>query len=279
MTHDKILRIVEQHWDKEVEAGGGYTVPALALTRGLIEDYIAGQRDDLPGIEDTMEPRSLLKGVQGKDVLCLASGGGQQSVVFGLLGAQVTVFDLSEGQLRGDRTAAQHYGYEVKTVKGDACDLSCFADASFDLVYQAPSMGWIPEVRAVYREVYRVLRSGGIYRVAIGNPAVHLVEWDGTGYRIVGRYKGGPVLRNAAGVENLEEGEPTGDHRHLFRDTLGGLPEAGFVIREVGEDSRPFRKSVRGEPGGWIHMQHFLGVEIDVVAEKALGGSGQEKKP
>ena len=38
--------------------------------------------------------------------------------------------DLCEGQLRGDRTTAAHYGYEVATVKGDACDLSCFADAS-----------------------------------------------------------------------------------------------------------------------------------------------------
>ena len=105
MTHEDTLRIVEELWDREVEAGCGFTVPALDLTRELIEEYLAGRRDALSGIEDSMEPRHVLEGVEGKEVFCLASGGGQQSAVFGLLGAQVTVLDLCEGQLRGDRAA------------------------------------------------------------------------------------------------------------------------------------------------------------------------------
>jgi SAM-dependent methyltransferase len=269
MTHDEVRRIVEQHWDREVEAGCGYTVPALSLSRELIEEYIAGRRDDLPGIEDALEPCSFLAGVEGKEVLCLASGGGQQSVIFGLLGAHVTVLDICEGQLEADRTAACHYGYEVKAVKGDACDLSAFADDSFDLVYQPGGINWMPEVRPVYREVYRVLRPGGSFRIAIMNPAVLLAEWDGSGYRIGERYKGGPVLRNSAGIENMEEGEPTGDHRHLFRDSLGGLLEVGFVIHYLGEVPRALRNPLLGEPGSWAHAECFLGVELDVVAEKA----------
>lgn len=268
MTHEDTLRIVEQLWDREVEAGCGWTVPALDLTREIIEEYVAGRREQLPGIEDLMEPRWLLEGVEGKDMLCLASGGGQQSAVFGLLGGHVTVLDLCEGQLRGDRAAAEHYGYEVRTVKGDACDLALFADASFDVIYQAPSMSWIPDVRAVYREVHRVLRPGGMYRVALANPAVHLAHWDGIGYRIVDRYKGGRVLKNAAGVENMDEGEFTGDHRHLLRDSVGDLLEAGFIIRYFAEDSVHFRGPVTGEPGSWTHLQYFLGWGINVVAEK-----------
>lgn len=38
-------------------------------------------------------PAGLLADIDGKDVLCLASGGGQQSAVFSLLGAKVTVVD------------------------------------------------------------------------------------------------------------------------------------------------------------------------------------------
>jgi SAM-dependent methyltransferase len=275
MTHEDTLRIIERLWDREVEAGCGFTVPALNLTRELIEEYLAGRRDALSGMEDSMEPRHVLEGVEGKEVLCLASGGGQQSAVFGLLGAQVTVLDLCEGQLRGDRAAAEQYGYEVRTVKGDACDLSAFPDKSFDIVYQAPGMSWIPDVRAVYREVYRVLRPGGRYRVALANPAVHTADfaggragWDGVGYRIADRYKGGRVLKNAAGVENMEAGEPTGDHRHPLRDSVGGLVEAGFVIRYFAEDPVHFREPVTGEPGSWTHSQYFLGWSINVVAEK-----------
>jgi SAM-dependent methyltransferase len=252
-----------------VEEGCGYTVPALALSRELIEEYIAGRRDDLPGIEDAMEPRILLTEVKDKEVLCLASGGGQQSAVFGLLGARVKVLDICEGQLEADRTAARHYGYEVKTVKGDACDLSAFGDASFELVYQPGGINWMPEVRPIYREVFRVLHPGGRYRIAIMNPAVLLTEWDGSGYRIVERYQGGPVLRNSAGIENMDEGAPTGDHRHLLRDSLGGLLEVGFVIRHLAEVPRALRDPVPGEPGSWAHAECFLGVEIDVVAEKS----------
>jgi len=269
MAHEDTLRIVEQHWDREVEAGCGYTVPALSLSRELVKQFVASTVEQLPGIEDRFEPRWVLNGVQGKDALCLASGGGQQSAAFGLLGARVTVLDLCEGQLRGDRAAAQHYGYEARTVKGDACDLSAFDDASFDLVYQAPGMSWIPDVRAVYRGVHRVLRPGGRYRAALANPAVHLAQWDGIGYRIGDRYKGGRVLKNAAGVENMEEGEPTGDHRHLLRDSVGGLAEVGFIIRHFAEDSVHLQEPVTGEPGSWTHLQYFLGWGISVVAEKA----------
>ena len=83
-----------------------------------------------------MYPPESLLGVKGKDVLCLASGGGQQSAVFGLLGANVTVVDLSQGQLDGDKTAAKHYGYSIQTVQADMRDLSCLSSDSFDLVHQ-----------------------------------------------------------------------------------------------------------------------------------------------
>jgi SAM-dependent methyltransferase len=274
MTHDDILRIVEQHWDREVERGCGYTVPALELTPEMVTTFAAGRIETLPGIDDTMEPRWFLAGAPGKDILCLASGGGQQSAVFGLLGARVTSLDLSEGQLRGDRTAAEHYGYQVRAVRGDACDLSVFEGASFDLVY-TPGLSWVPDVRAVHREVYRVLRPGGLYRVSVGNPAVHTVDfegggagWDGVGYRIVDRYKGGPVLRNAAGVENMDEGEPTGDHRHLYRDSVGGLLDVGFHLRYFAEDPSSLLGQVTGEPGSWEHCSAFIGGGVDVVAEK-----------
>jgi len=275
MGHDDILRIVEQHWDREVEAGGGFTIPALGLTRELIEEYISGKRDELPGIADSMEPRHLLASVERRDVLCLASGGGQQSAVFGLLGANVTVLDLCEGQLRGDRAAAEHYGYPIRAVKGDACDLSAFVDDSFDLVYQAPSMSWIPDVRPVYREVYRVLRRGGRYCVVHNNPAVHaamfeggLAGWDGLGYRIADQYQAGPVLRNEAGIDNMEEGEPTGDHRHLLKDIFGGLIELGFILREVMEGSDHLRTPIAGTPGSWEHLQYFVAWSLIIVAEK-----------
>jgi len=66
----------------------------------------------------------------------------------------------------------------------------------------------------------------------------------------------------------MEEGELTGDHRHLFCDSIGGLLELGFIVRYIAEDPRRLHEPITGEPGSWTHAQHFLGVEIDVVAER-----------
>lgn len=277
MEQDEVTRKVEQCWDRGVEEGDPCTRPLLDLTPGMVREYADGRRDELPGV--SMEPRHLLAGAEGKDVLCLASGGGQQSAVFGLLGANVSVLDISAGQLTGDRTAAEHYGYEVTTVKGDMRDLSAFDDTSFDLVYQPHSFSYVPDVRPVYREVHRVLRSGGLYSAGHVNPAVHAVSlgfcgsrggaggWDGVGYRIVDPYRGRIVFRNEAGVENMAEGEPTGENRHFLKDIFGGLIELGFIIREVVENPCHLEEPISAEPGSYNHMLAYVGLYFDIVAE------------
>ena len=124
---DEVARVNRQHWERMVREGCGFSQPWLELDRELILAYVAGQLADGPEGLTEMYPRTVLAGVAGKDVLCLASGGGQQSAVFGLLGGRVTVVDLTEGQLVGDRQAAAHYGYEATTVRADMRDLSALA--------------------------------------------------------------------------------------------------------------------------------------------------------
>ena len=164
-TQDRIAAINERHWQWAVKTRVGFTVPWLDLNPALLRQHASGELETVPERLNEMYPPNVLAEAESKDVLCLATGGGQQSAVFGLLGARVTVLDLTEGQLQGDRRAAVHYGYEMTTVQGDMRDLSCLADESFDLVYQGNSMGWVPDVRQVYLGVVRVLRSGGVYRV------------------------------------------------------------------------------------------------------------------
>jgi 2-polyprenyl-3-methyl-5-hydroxy-6-metoxy-1,4-benzoquinol methylase len=64
-----------------------------------------------------IDPEGRLGNVASKDVLCLACGGGQQSIAFALLNANVTVFDLSEGQLNRDREAADRFNVDIKIVQ------------------------------------------------------------------------------------------------------------------------------------------------------------------
>ena len=62
----------------------GFTRPWLDLTKKDILRYRAGALNNHEQLQN-MFPVEILCGIEGKDVLCLAAGGGQQSAVFGLV--------------------------------------------------------------------------------------------------------------------------------------------------------------------------------------------------
>ena len=106
-------------------------------------------------------PAGWLDQVAGWRILCLASGGGQQGPLLAAAGAEVTVFDASEQQLERDRLVARREGLSLATELGDMRDLSHFADGCFDCVFHPISNLYVPDVRPVWRECFRVLRPGG----------------------------------------------------------------------------------------------------------------------
>src|ERR671914_2945899 len=119
---DEVAAFNQARWRALAEADALFTRPALNL--------------DEASARAKVDPDGWLGPLEGRRVLCLAGGGGQQSVAFALLGAEVTVVDLSEAQLQRDREAAAHYNVTVEAVQADMRDLSPFADATFDLVWQ-----------------------------------------------------------------------------------------------------------------------------------------------
>lgn len=258
-TPDKIAAANQRLWEEEVRKKNGYTVPWLDLNVDLIHQYAAGQLNPAPYPLCVMYPPELLLDVKGKDVLCLASGGGQQSAVFGLLGARVTVVDLSKGQLNGDDTAAKHYGYKVKTIQADMRDLSSLEANSFDLVHQMYSIGWVPDVREVYEGVARLTRTEGIYQVGHWQPAVAMVEWNGENYFIAKPY--------AERVNRGNRGEY--DFRHYMDDIFNGLIDSGFSIQRIYEG--PFSRHddyLNAQAGIWDHEMAYVAGDFVIVGQK-----------
>jgi len=265
MQDPKILANKEW-WEKMVAEGVGFTQPWLDLDPNTVKQYAEGKLKSPPKPLDQMFPISVLTDVKGKDVVCLASGGGQQSAVFGILGARVTIVDIAEGQLEGDKKAADHYGYNVTTIQGDMSDLSELKDNSFDLVFQAPSMAYVPDVKKVYSEVARVLRSGGLYRVDAENPLSQFIEhesvWDGQGYRITVPY---------TVKEKKREGKSVTEFRHYLGEVFNGLIESGFTIEQVQES--PNYNDLYGsgqtpEPGSWLHSELYIHGAFFILARK-----------
>ena len=102
-----------QAWNQQVKQGNPWTVPFSA-------EVIAEARQGRWTIVLTPTipaPRSWFPDpLSGRDVLCLASGGGQQGPVLAAAGAQVTVFDNSPALLARDREVAEREGLAIRTV-------------------------------------------------------------------------------------------------------------------------------------------------------------------
>lgn len=99
--------------------------------------------------------------IQGKRVLCLASGGGQQAPVLAAAGGLVTSFDNSDEQLAKDGLVAKREGLAIELEQGDMADLSRFPQDSFDLIFHPVSNVFASAIRPVWGECHRVLGDGG----------------------------------------------------------------------------------------------------------------------
>jgi len=249
---DEIALFNIKRWEALVKANAPFARPYLVL--------------DAESAREHIDPHGLLGDVHGKAVLCLAAGGGSQSAAFALLGASVTVFDLSEAQLECDRLAAKHYDVSVVTIQGDMRDLSSLAAASFDIVCQGFSLGFVPDARVVFEQVARVLRSGGIYTFANTNPfftGLAAQDWNGEGYTIKSPYIDGALvaLPDAEWVWKFSKPEDlpvndeiryTREYRQTLSKILNTLIDMGFTLLRIMEYGG---LGDNNEPGGsWSHF-------------------------
>lgn len=237
-------------WDKEVEKGNPWTQPVspeiIANARRGEWSVLLTEQKTVPrewfgapsrSTPDVSSPLSI----SGYDILCLASGGGQQAPTFAAAGANVTVLDNSPKQLERDRFVAERDGLFITTIEGDARDLSMLADESFDLVFHPVSNLFIPEVRPIWREAFRVLRHGGVLLVGINNPAIYLYSFaalDGKEPLTVKHklpYSDLEQLPKEELEKFIAEGSPL-EYSHTLTDQIGGQLDAGFHLVGLYED-------------------------------------------
>src|SRR5687767_5642055 len=224
-------------WDREVDNDNEWTRP-------VGPDVIARARQGdwsvvLIGYEPV--PRDWFPAdLSGVDILGLASGGGQQGPVLAAAGANVTVFDNSPRQLQQDQLVAQREALSLKTVEGDAAILEMFTDESFDLVFNPCSTVFMQDVRAVWKEAYRVLRQGGILMTGSMNPVHYIFDLYKADEGILEiahsiPYSDLTSIPQEDLDELIEKGLPV-EFGHSLTDLLGGQCAAGFVITDMYED-------------------------------------------
>ncbi len=235
-----ILNYNREAWNRQVQSGNPWTVPVSpeeieAARRGIISLLLTPTKP---------VPQVWYPELNGCKVLCLASGGGQQGPILAAAGAEVTVFDNSPAQLAQDRLVAEREGLELKTIQGDMADLSMFSDDHFDLIFHPVSNIFVPDVRPVWREAFRVLKPGGRLLAGISNPVLYIFDTEmlekhsKLEVRHSIPYSDLKSLSPAQMDEYEREGYPF-EFGHSLQDQIGGQLDVGFVLIGFFDDVDP----------------------------------------
>ena len=238
-------------------------------------DRLAGRRNGFTRVATDEECRAPLRtldsrgwlprSVEGLDVLCLAAAGGWQSILYASAGANVTVVDLSREMLRLDEREARRRGIRVRLLEGSMDDLSMLREESFDIVHQPVSTCYVPEIAAVYREVARVLRDGGLYLSQHKQPtSLQITHRDGRDRYVIGieYYHAGP-LPPTEDVSYRERG--TTEYLHRWEQLVGELCRAGFVLEDLRE---PYRGDRSAQPGDYRHRGRYVAPYVRLKARR-----------
>ena len=214
-----------------------------------------------------LDSRGWLPGrVDGLDVLCLAAGGGWQSILYAAAGARTTVVDLSPGMLAVDRREARRRGLDITIVEA-SMDALPLAAASFDIVHQPVSTCYVRRLGDVYAEVARVLRPGGLYLSQHKTPGSLQVTASGPGGVTLGidydRRDPLPPVGHLGEATCREAG--CTEYVHPWRDLVGGLCRQGFVLEDLVE---PSWADAAARPGTLGHRSRFVPPYVRLKARR-----------
>ncbi len=216
--------------DQWVEEGWIWGTP---ISHQQFEDAKQGKWDVL--LTPTIHvPHAWFGALEGKKVLGLASGGGQQMPIFSALGAKCTVLDYSAKQIESELFVAEREGYEISAIQGDMTKRLPFEDESFDLIFHPVSNCYVKDALPVFAEAYRVLKRGGVLLSGLSNEINYIV--DENEEKIVWKMPFDPTTDEKA-REYLEKDNAGMQFSHTLEEQIGGQLKAGFILLDLYEDT------------------------------------------
>ena len=208
------------------------------------EDFLRSQQGELKIYLTPQKPvpAHWFHGL-GKKVLGLASGGGQQGALLSAHGYEVTIMDNSRRQLEADRLVAKREGYAIELVKADMTQPFPFEDERFDWIINPVSNCYIENLGNMWAEAYRVLRKGGALMTGFTNPIMYMFADEDMRpdafTPLVCKFPlpyNGRMLEAQGRIVTSAEGY---QFSHTLEAQLGGQLQAGFLIKDLYEDSEP----------------------------------------
>lgn len=141
---------------------------------------------------------SMLPNIEGKRVLMLGCGTAEESELLSAYNPQkLTGLDISEQSIAIAKTSYPHCNFYV----GDMLNMP-FSDNEFDFIFSSLAISHIEDKDRLFKELYRVLDSGGELLFSVGHPlrfATQNITYNNETYCVIGfekSHKGHKVLGN-----------------------------------------------------------------------------------
>jgi ubiquinone/menaquinone biosynthesis C-methylase UbiE len=217
--------------DRWIEAGWEWGIPVTH------DEYIKATHGEWNVLLTPTKyvPKNWFPELNGKKLLGLASGGGQQMPVFAALGAYVTALDYSEKQLASERLVADREGYHIELIKADMTKTFPFNDDVFDIIFHPVANCYVEDVYHVWNECFRVLKRGGVLLAGMDNGLNFLFDDNEKSLEIVNKLPFNP-LKDKGQLRKLEESDDGIQFSHTIEEQIGGQLKAGFILKELYED-------------------------------------------
>lgn len=182
--------------------------------------------------------KQLLPNLNGKKVLMLGCGTGEESTMLTDFGATTLVgVDLSAESIR---LAKESYPpHEFLTA--DMHNLP-FEDSSFDFAYSSLTIHYSKTPVEVYKEIHRVLKPGGVLQFSVGHPmrwASERIDIEGVTTKVLGFSENKDVPRLYGSYSSFQEYDETFPSGETLRFWIGPpsihfnlLVKSGFAVEK-----------------------------------------------
>jgi SAM-dependent methyltransferase len=179
-------------------------------------------------------PASWFGDLSGRRVLCIACGGGQQTVLLAARGAIVTSLENSAQQLQRDIDTCAKFGLALTAVEGSMDDMHMLSASVFDMVVLGMGAQFVADIRPMFAHVRRVLTSDGVFIGAFVNPVCYVFDWAAqTAGRLEVRHK--VPYSDLASLPEEERLTLFGrdaplEFGHSLEQIIGGLSAEGLCV-------------------------------------------------
>lgn len=178
-------------------------------------------------------PFEWYKNCKNKKVLGLAAGGGQQMPIFAALGANCTLIDASKSQIENDLSISIRENYDINLINGDISQRLPFDDESFDIVINPISNHYIENIYPMFKEIYRVLKHGGLFILGFETEIFWTVNLDTN--KLEKKLPINP-LKNKELYKKVKKSKNAFQFSHTTTEQIGGQLNVGFRLIDIYDD-------------------------------------------